>query len=301
MFIGAQVRQVGGYLKALERGEEMGAEFIQLCPQNNRQWRMPAYADEVFDAYREARAASKVVAGTVCHAPYLINLIGPDRQTAEMSFASLVANLRAARRLGAIGLVLHPGSHRGVDAGTACGRIARRCVEALEMAEADVTCRLLLENTAGAGGTVGRSFVDLGEIVEAAGGDERIGICLDSQHLFASGVSYANKRQADAVIDDFARIVGLDRLACLHLNDSKVPCGSNHDRHETLGKGLIGLRALEALLGHPALGDLPCILEVPGETGEGPGRADLEQARVIRSRGVAARQGRSSAKSNATN
>lgn len=289
VLFGAQVSQQGGFLAALRRGEEMGAEVLQLFAQSNRQWRMPDRSSQDYDTYRSAQQASQVVRATVCHAPYLVNVISPDPTTRARSAASLVANLRAASALGAFGLVLHPGSHRGVEPATATERIARCLLEALEeAADSSGTCGILLENTAGAGGTVGRSFGELAAMIEATGGDSRIGVCLDTQHLWASGVSYATPGEADQVIRQLASEVGLERLACIHLNDSKVPLGANRDRHENLGRGLIGDAALQALLGANELQRLPVVLEVPGE-GHGPRAVDLAKARELQRRGLAQR------------
>ena len=291
MRIGVQVRQTGGFLAALSRAEEIGAEVVQLFPQNNRQWRLPDDRDETYAAYRQRADASPVVSATVCHAPYLINLISPDPVTEARSLTSLIANLRAATALGAFGLVLHPGSHRGVDEATATARIARRAVVALDEATTAMgVCQLLFENTAGAGGTVGGTFADLAAIIDAAGGDPRLGVCLDTQHLWAFGVEYTTPTQVDAVMEQLAAEIGLDRLGCLHLNDSKVPCGARRDRHENLGSGTIGVRPLRSLLGHPDLQDVPAILEVPGIEGNGPGPADLTVARSLHAAGLAARR-----------
>lgn len=269
----------------------MGAEVVQLFLQNSRQWRLPDDRDETYVAYRQRAAASPVVSGTVCHAPYLINVISPDPVTEARSLASLIANLRAATALGAFGLVLHPGSHRGHDVDGAAARIAQRAVVALDEAMAAVgECQLLLENTAGAGGTVGSTFADLAAIIDAAEGDPRLGVCLDTQHLWASGVEFTTPAQADAVVDQLAGEIGLDRLRCLHLNDSKVPCGARRDRHENLGSGTIGARPLRSLLGHPDLQDVPAILEVPGIDGKGPGPADLAVARRLHAAGLDARR-----------
>jgi deoxyribonuclease-4 len=289
--IGAQVRQAGGFLAALRRGEEMGADVVQLFAQSNRQWRLPPRRDEEYASYRDAVAASAVVTATVCHAPYLINVISPDGVTEARSFASLVANLEAATALGAFGLVMHPGSHRGIGASTAAARIARRVVDALD--EAGGGCALLLENTAGAGGTVGRTFAELAAIIDAADGDPRIGVCIDTQHLWASGVRYRTLAEADHVVAQLDREVGLARVRCLHLNDSKVALGANRDRHENLGTGTIGAAPLRALISHPGLQRAPAILEVPGIEGHGPGPADLAVARRLHAAGVAARRRRS--------
>jgi deoxyribonuclease IV len=291
MLIGVQVRQTGGFLAGLRRAEEMGAEVVQLFPQNNRQWRLPDDRDETYAAYRERAEVSPVVNATVCHAPYLINLISPNLVTEARSLMSLIANLRAATALGAFGLVLHPGSHRGMNAATAAARIGRRALVALDEAMTAMgVCQLLFENTAGAGGTVGSTFADLAAIIDAAGGDPRLGVCLDTQHLWASGIEYTTPTQADSVVRQLATEIGLDRLRCLHLNDSKVPCGARRDRHENLGLGTIGVRPLRSLLGHPDLQDVPAILEVPGIEGKGPGPADLAIARSLHEAGLDARR-----------
>jgi deoxyribonuclease IV len=292
---GAQVGQSGGFLAALGRGEEMGAEVLQLFAQSTRRWHLPATDAGAYRDYCRAVAASTVVTATVCHAPYLINVISPDGPTADRSRASLRANLRAATLLGADGLVLHPGSHRGVHAESATDRIAAEVVAALDAVQHELgtVCDLLLENTAGGGGTVGRSFAELEGVIEASSGDPRLGVCLDTQHLWAAGVSYGTAEAADAVVDQLASVIGLDRLRCLHLNDSKVPFGAMSDRHANLGEGTIGTEALGALLSSPALQEisaLPVILEVPGVAGAGPGPVDLERARRIHTDGLAARQ-----------
>lgn len=266
-------------MAALARAEAMGAEAVQLFAQSNRRWQPPDPNAPALAAYREAAAASPVVAVTVCHAPYLINVISPDPATAERSAESLVANLRAAAALGAAGLVLHPGSHRGVDAATAATRIADRVRAALDAA--DGPCGLWLENTAGSGATVGRSLEELAAIVAAAGGDERLGVCLDTQHLWASGVDFSGVRAAAGLARAVVAELGPGRLRCVHLNDSKVPLGSGRDRHANLGQGTIGAGPLRRLLGQPVLGDLPVILEVPGVEGHGPGPADLADARAL--------------------
>lgn len=291
MLWGAQVRQAGGLLVALRRAEDMGAEVLQLFVQSNRQWRLPDHPAELYDAYRRACRESTVVRATVCHAPYLVNLVSPDPLTVERSRRSLRANLRAATLLGAFGLVLHPGSHRGTHPEQAVGSIADAVAGALDDVgrELGTSCDVLLENTAGSGHSVGRSFEELGALLDAAGSDERIGVCLDTQHLWAAGIRFDSPARADAVVADFHRRVGLGRLSCLHLNDSKVPLGAGSDRHENLGQGTIGARGLEALLGHPELQRLPAVLEVPGLGGKGPAADDLALARRLHARALASR------------
>lgn len=290
MLIGAQVSQAGGLVAAIGRAEEMGAGALQVFVQSNRQWRMPDPAGEAFRSFRDA-AAQSAVAVTVCHAPYLINVISPDAEVAARSYGSLVANLRAATAIGASGLVLHPGSHRGIEPESAPARIARAILRALDEAEGQAgrVCDLLLENTAGAGATVGRSFEEIAAVIREGAGDERIGMCLDTQHLWASGYSFASIAEADELVDMLDAQVGLARLRCLHVNDSAVPFASSRDRHANLGEGTIGRRPLEALLGHPRLQGLPAILEVPGVDRHGPGASDIAEARSIHAAGLAAR------------
>jgi deoxyribonuclease-4 len=291
---GAQVRQAGGLVAALRRGEEMGAEVLQLFAQSSRQWRMPERTDGAYETYRGAARDSVVVAATVCHAPYLVNLASPDPLVAERSRRCFEANLRAATLLGALGLVLHPGSHRGLDPDRALVRLADGLRDGLDKVEAELgeVCDVLLENTAGSGYTLGRSFAELTRILQAAGGDERLGVCVDTQHLWASGIRFDSRQRADQVVGELLTTVGRRRLRCLHVNDSKVPLGTGRDRHENLGAGTVGPGGLRALLGHPDLQGLPAVLEVPGTAGEGPGPAELAVARRLHAEGLAARRRR---------
>ncbi len=288
MLIGAHVSAGGGLVPALARGEAMGAEVVQIFTQSPRAWKPNQYEPEVLAAYRDAQAAQAVVRATFCHATYLINLATPDDALAARSRACLAANLAVATGIGAAGLVLHVGSHRGTGLSAALPGVVAGLAEAFATVGDDRSCPILLENAAGAGDTVGRSFDELAEIIDAAGGHGGLGVCLDTQHLWASGVDYSTLEAADAVLTDLDRAVGLDRLACLHLNDSAVPFGANRDRHANLGEGTIGDEGLAALLGHPALDRVPAILEVPGH-GDGPASADIADARQLLARGQALR------------
>ena len=271
MRIGAHVRAGKGLVPALQHGDDIGAEVVQIFTQSPRMWKPSQYGPEVLAAYREAQAEHPTVTSTFCHATYLINLASPDPDLAAKSRACLDANLATAEGMGSDGLVLHIGSHRGSGFDAALPGVVEALIEALDSVEAAADpCPILLENAAGAGDTVGRSFEELAEVVGAAGGDERLGVCLDTQHLWASGVPFGTVEEADALVSLVADTVGLERLQCLHLNDSKVAFGANRDRHENIGDGTIGAKGLAALLGHPDLQGLPAILEVPGD-GEAPG------------------------------
>jgi deoxyribonuclease-4 len=287
VLIGAHVRAGGKLVPALKRGDEIGADVVQVFTQSPRAWKPTQYAPGVLEAYRAAQEVHPRVVATYCHATYLINLATADEALLQRSRQCLVANLAAARGMGASGLVLHIGSHQGLGLEQCLPQVAAALADALE--EVGPGCPILLENAAGAGGTVGRSFDELAAVLERAGAGEGLGVCLDTQHLWASGVGFATVEEADAALGSLDDAIGLDRLRCLHLNDSKVPFGANRDRHANIGEGTIGARGLGALLGHPALQGLPAMLEVPG-AGEGPRAEDVRAARRALAAGLRLRR-----------
>lgn len=302
---GAHVKARKGLVSALNRGADIGAEVIQIHSQSPRMWRPSQHGPEELSAYREAQARHPSVRATFCHATYLINLATTDPDLAAKSRTCLEGNLATATRMGSAGLVLHVGSHRGSGFRPSVPRVADALVrtmnaisqacDPLSSSEMDdgqgrgaIATPILLENTAGAGHTVGRSFEELAAVIEAAEGDERLGICLDTQHLWASGVPFSTAKEADALVRMVSDTVGLGRLQCLHVNDSKVPFGANRDRHANIGEGDIGADGFVALLGHPKLQGLPAILEVPG-AGDGPRAEDVTRARELWRRGLVSR------------
>jgi deoxyribonuclease-4 len=290
MRIGAHVSTAGGIATGIGRGEDIACDAIQIFTQSPRMWRPTNYSDEALDGYAAVEEASQIAA-TYCHATYLINLATDKEELAAKSFDCLVNNLLVGTRIGSKGVVLHVGSHLGAGFESVVTRIAQTFERALTEVEESLqrtSCPLLIENAAGTGGTVGRSFEEIAALIDASGGDRRLGVCIDTQHLFASGISYSNRAEADEVMSSFDSLIGLDRLACLHLNDSKVPLGSNRDRHENLGDGEVGSTALGWLLSHPALDGVPALLEVPGD-GDGPRSSDVATARRILASGLKAR------------
>ncbi len=287
MLIGAHVSPSGGPALAVERGVERGARSIQIFSQNPRQWKPREYGPEDVAAFHAAMEASDVDA-LVIHAVYLLNCASEDPEIVEKSLASLAASLRTGAALGARGVVLHAGSALKAGAvGPALERAAKVIAEALAESEG---CQLHLENTAGAGGTLGRSFEELQRMIELAGGGDRLGVCLDSCHLLASGYDVRSAEALGAVLDEFDRVVGLDRLGSLHVNDSVNPLGSNRDRHVNLGDGEIGRAGCAAFLSEPRFERLPCVLAGPGHKGKDVDEIDLADAFRMREEGLAARR-----------
>jgi deoxyribonuclease-4 len=284
MLIGVHVSPAGGPAKAVERGIERGARSIQIFNQNPRAWKPTEYTAEAVDAYHAALAGSGVDA-LLIHAVYLLNAASEDPGLRAKTLASLTSSLRAGDRLGAHAVVLHPGSAKAGDVGEAISRAGAVIAEAL--AESD-GCPLHLENTAGSGGTLGRSFTELTALLDAAGGHERLGICLDSCHLYASGYDIRSAEGLTDALDDHDRLCGPERLGSLHLNDSKVALGANVDRHAIVGEGELGPEGCAAFLSEPRFDGLPCVLETLRDP-KSPGPEDVRDCEALRERGLAAR------------
>jgi deoxyribonuclease-4 len=282
MLIGAHVSPAGGPANAVARGVERGCDAIQIFNQNPRAWKPTVYADEQVADFRDAMASSRVDA-LLIHAVYLLNAATTDKEMRDKTRASLIASLRAGDALGAHAVVLHPGSALAGKVGPAIKRAGKVIAQAL--AESD-SCALHLENTAGTGGTLGRSFHELAELIDAAGGSSRLGLCLDSCHLFASGFDIRTEEGLASVIDDCVALVGTDRIGSLHLNDSQTPLGSNRDRHADVGEGEIGRRGCAVFLSEPRFAGLPCVLETPGPDRQGPTRAQITLTRRLLGQGV---------------
>jgi deoxyribonuclease IV len=284
MLIGAHVSNAGGLEKAVERGVERGCQAIQIFNQSPRMWRPTAYDEDDFAAFNAAREGTTVKA-VLIHAVYLLNCASEDEQIRTKSLASLAQSLRVGDGIGAVGVVLHPGSAKQGDVPKAIKRAGIVIKEALAQS---ADCTLHLEDTAGAGGTLGRSFEELAELIAAAGGDARVKLCLDSCHLLASGYDVATPGGLRDTLEQCDRLVGLDRLASLHLNDSITPLGSNRDRHALLGEGVLGERGCAVFVSEPLFDQLPCVLET-GTDGGGPSADDVAHAFKLRRRGRASR------------
>jgi deoxyribonuclease-4 len=289
MNVGAHVRGGGKLIPSLEAGVEIGATSIQIFTQSPRMWKPSQYAPEVLAAYREAQATHPTITDTFCHATYLINLASANLELYEKSVECLTHNLSVARGMGSSGLVLHVGSHMGAGFDEVVRQIADAFERALEEAdpapEGFLDCPILIENAAGSGGTVGRSLEEIQFLIDACNGDDRLGLCIDTQHLWASGVDYSSVAGTERLIKDIDRTVGMDRLRCFHFNDSKIELGGNRDRHANIGEGTIGAKGLAPLVGHPKIRNLPLLLEVPG-SGEGPRAEDIVTAQKVVTAGI---------------
>jgi deoxyribonuclease IV len=282
MLIGAHVSTAGGLDKAIERGAELGCESIQVFNQSPRMWRPTKYGPDDFAAFREAMGNSPVEA-VVIHAVYLINCASKDRDLRKKSLASLTHALRTGDGIGAAGVVLHPGAQKGEPLAPSIKRAAKVIAAALKDSE---RCPLLLEQTAGHKGLLGRDFDQTAELIELAGGGDRLGLCLDSCHLFVQGYDITDAEHLSEVLGEADEKVGLERLRCLHVNDAAAPLGSCRDRHANIGHGEMGKQGLAAFLSEPRFDGLPATLETPGPRKKGPDRKEVQAAKRLRKAGL---------------
>ena len=265
---------------AVEHAEALGVSAIQFFAGSPRTWKPQVYREADAARFREARAASDL-RFAVIHTIYLINLATANEEFYEKSVVALVGAVTAAEQLGVEAIVTHIGSHQGAGFETGLARVREALLRALDEV-GDSRVRLLLENTAGAGGTMGEAVPEIGAMIASVGGDERLGVCLDTAHLLESGHELRTADGLDALLASFDQAIGLERLVMVHLNDSKTALGSNRDRHENIGEGEIGREGMRLIVNHPAFTDIPGILEVPGYDGEGPDRANLDTLRELR-------------------
>jgi deoxyribonuclease IV len=287
MLIGAHVSTSGGLPKAIERGAELGCESIQIFNQSPRMWRPTKYGPEDFAEFRQAMGDSPVEA-VVIHAVYLINCATKDKEMRKKSLDSLTHALRTGDGIGAAGVVLHPGAQKGEPLGPSMKRAAKVIAAALKDSE---SCPLLLEQTAGHKGLLGRDFDQTAELIELAGSGKRLGLCLDSCHLFVQGYDVTDPEHLSGVVDEADQKVGLDRLRCLHVNDAGAPLGSCRDRHANIGQGEMGKQGLAAFLSEPRFEGLPATLETPGPDKKGPDKKEVAAARRLRKAGLKRRKG----------
>jgi deoxyribonuclease-4 len=286
MLIGAHVSTGGGLVRAIERAEDLRCESIQIFNQSPRMWRPTRYSDDDFAAFRKAMAASKVEVVAI-HAIYLINPATKDREMREKSLDSLTHALRVGDGIGAMGVVVHPGALKDDTRANARKRAVRLIKEALAETE---RCPILYENTAGSPQLLGRDFDETAELIEKTGGPKRLGLCLDSCHLWATGYDVGTPEGMKDLVDEIDAKVGLDQLKLLHVNDSRDARGSNRDRHAPIPNGEIGRSGMRAFLGEPRLQGLPAVLEGPGVDGKAPVRKDIQIVRRLHREAVRKRR-----------
>jgi deoxyribonuclease-4 len=278
--IGAHVSSAGGIDKAIDRAVEIGAESVQVFTQSPRTWRPTNHDPASFERFREKRAEA-AIGGVVCHAVYLCNLAAPDPVVYERSVAALRNTMEVACGIGADGVVFHVGSHLGSGFEVGLERVVPAMKQVLELCNDETW--LLMENSAGAGGTIGRSIEELATIHQRLDGHPRLGICLDSCHLFVSGVDVTDPSALDACLDEVASTIGLDRLRALHVNDAAAPFGSNRDRHANILEGELGEK-LGVFLSNARLQELPAVLETAGPDNHGPDANEVQKTKDLRAR-----------------
>jgi len=278
MRVGAHVSTQGGLDKAIDRAQAMGAETIQIFGGPPQMWRRRAHGDDETAAFRE-KAAAADVGPVFLHAIYLISLVSDDPVFMEKGQGALAADLELCPRIGAKGSIVHAGSHKGAGFEAILERVAGAVRRVLAATPRDSW--LILENSAGMGGSVGAHFSELGTIIREVG-DPRVKVCLDTQHAFAMGYDLTSEDGLAATVAKFEREIGLDRLVACHANDSKVPLGGVRDRHENIGEGHIGREGFRRVMSHPAFAKIPLILEVPGFDNTGPDKQNLDILKEIR-------------------
>ena len=270
----------GGVARALWRGVETGCDVIQIFTKNAMQWRANPLTQDDSAAFFKARQETGI-RPIAAHGSYLINLASPDDSLYERSQEALWEEMLRAEALELPYLVIHPGSPRGGGEEEGIDRIAR-AINLIHHQGAGIKVMILMETTAGQGTTLGYRFEHFARIIGRIEEEERVGVCLDTCHIFAAGYDISTPEGYEATLEEFDRVIGLARLKVIHLNDSKAAAGTRVDRHEHIGKGSLGLDAFRRLLQDPRLAHLPFILETPkGKTPRGEDW-DCVNLRVLR-------------------
>ncbi len=276
--LGAHMSVAGGVSKALERGQSIGCDTIQIFTRNNNRWvSKPLDPDEIERFHQQVKATG--IWPVFSHAAYLINLASPRDDLWEKSIEAFIDELVRAEKLRLLGVVLHPGSHMGEGEEVGIARIAAaldRCHEATE----GFRTLTLLEVTAGTGDHLGYRFEQLAEIRARVKHPDRIAFCFDTCHAFAAGYDFRTREGYEAVMEEFDRVLGLERLKAFHFNDSKHPFASRKDRHEHIGHGYIGLDGFRWIVNDPRFQQVPMVLETPKSKDM---HEDVENLRVLRS------------------
>jgi deoxyribonuclease-4 len=282
MLFGAHVSSAGGIDTAIDRIEKIGGDCVQVFTQSPRMWRPTNHKPEALERFKKRRDEAGI-RDVVCHALYLCNLATVDDVVYDKSVTTMRATVDVACAIEADAVIFHVGSHLGAGFDAGVARVAAALEQILERCSGDTW--LLMENSAGAGGTIGRSLDELATLVEALDSHPRLGLCLDSCHLYVSGVDVTDPAVVDGLAREVETTVGLDRLRALHVNDAAAPLGSNRDRHANILEGELG-EGLGAFLSHASFQQLPVYLEVPGKDKKGPDAAELTKLRDLHARWV---------------
>jgi deoxyribonuclease IV len=280
VLIGAHISSSGGIDKAIDRAVEMGADSVQVFTQSPRTWRPTNHDPATFERFREKRAEAGI-GGVLCHALYLCNLAAPDDAVYEKSVLAIGNTMEVACGIGADAVVFHVGSHLGSGLETGLERVLPAMEVLLGLCSNETW--LLMENSAGAGGTIGRSIEELATLHGRLDRHPRLGVCLDSCHLWVSGVDVTDPAALDACLDELDSAIGLDRLRALHVNDAAAPFASNRDRHANILEGELGEK-LGVFLSNPRLQGLPAAIETAGPENRGPDASEIRKAKELRGR-----------------
>jgi len=277
MKLGLHIATAGKLVATPERARQMGAQTIQIFASNPRGWRATSYSEADAKSFRDACAVAGISPVWI-HMIYLVSYGNADDEQRQKSITAMHDMLITADLLGVKGVVTHMGSHKGLGFEQALARITDSYIQILEGGKDSL---LLLENSAGAGGNIGNSLEELAAMLDAMKGHPRMGICIDTAHALTSGYDFRTPEGLDEFLTKFDRLIGLDRLRVMHLNDSKADIGSHVDRHENIGDGFIGLEAFRAIINHPKLAHVAGVMEVPGLDGNGPDAANLQRLRAL--------------------
>ena len=264
MILGVHVSAAGKIYEAIERGQALGCNTIQIFSRNPQRWRENLLTAEDIKEFRRLRDKSGIKPVFI-HIPYLINLASPNPRLYKASIEAYIEDMREAAALGADYIVTHMGSHKDTTEQAGLSRLIKALNIILEKTK-DGGVGLLLENTAGSGSWLGYKFSHQRKIIQKLKRKERVGLCLDTAHAYLAGYDIAAKSGLDKLLDEIEKMTGISLIKLIHLNDTKGKLGCHHDTHEHIGKGNIGLEGMKRIINHPNLRDIPFILETPKKT-----------------------------------
>ncbi len=272
----------GGIENAFHAGAQVGCDCLQIFVKNQRQWQAKPLTKEQIDAYQAAQRETGL-APVIAHASYLLNLASPDQSSRRKSVLAMVDELERCEALAVSGLVFHPGAHMDSSEKEGIQRVVESLHEAIGATSGFAT-RILIETTAGQGTSLGYRFEQIGDMLDGVRRDDRLGVCLDTCHLFAAGYDFREQSQYDSMVDEMDRVIDLSNIYCIHVNDSKRELGSRVDRHDHIGKGKIGKEAFAHFMNDNRFARMPMILETPkGKNGR---RADFDKVNLGRLRSL---------------